>query len=376
MKPTSEMLKAGMNAQKAHRAGDAFEGEVRDILTAALALLPGEPIGYADLDHIARKEDAGSSIYPKPTGGCRAPVYAAPLIPHGQMSVIEAVDAWLSQPEGYGLRIERLYDEINYSPKVRPWLEAAYQRGFEASAASPAPLPVAVKIKPLEWKHDGHSYYAYCGVTDVRWTAGNTEEMAQKDEIRATRIRSALSSPASPQCCMCGKKGLSTVEGDGGSECELSDGRWVCSAECWDKAVDPTPASDIAALREENAGTSNIIAAFERDYPELYWHIAKGKVCAGEPLYGAIITLQGGDEIGHGESELSAEDAFRIAFVNSGLPTPPSYRTPSKAEIISAVDTIYRANGADLDQWTAGVLPSDDVKEARSALQHVAKGER
>ena len=38
------------------------------------------------------------------------------------------------------------------------------------------------------------------------------------------------------QCCMCGKTGLSTAE-DGGPECELHDGRWVCSSECWDIAV-------------------------------------------------------------------------------------------------------------------------------------------
>jgi hypothetical protein len=38
---------------------------------------------------------------------------------------------------------------------------------------------------------------------------------------------------------MCGKKDLSIIEGDGGTECELSDGRWVCSAECWDRAVEP-----------------------------------------------------------------------------------------------------------------------------------------
>lgn len=48
-----------------------------------------------------------------------------------------------------------------------------------------------------------------------------------------------------PQCCMCGKKYLSTVEGDGGTECELSDGRWVCSAECWDRAVEPSPQSNL-----------------------------------------------------------------------------------------------------------------------------------
>lgn len=38
------------------------------------------------------------------------------------------------------------------------------------------------------------------------------------------------------QCCMCGKSGLSTAE-DGGPECELDDGRWVCSVDCYDRAV-------------------------------------------------------------------------------------------------------------------------------------------
>ena len=46
------------------------------------------------------------------------------------------------------------------------------------------------------------------------------------------------------QCCMCGKTGLSTVEGDGGTECELSDGRWTCSQDCWERAVDPTLPND------------------------------------------------------------------------------------------------------------------------------------
>ncbi len=59
---------------------------------------------------------------------------------------------------------------------------------------------------------------------------------------------------------------------------------------------------------------SNLIAEFERHHPELYWHIAKGKITAGEPLYGAIITTDMGVEIGHGESDVSAEDAFRVAI--------------------------------------------------------------
>lgn len=41
-----------------------------------------------------------------------------------------------------------------------------------------------------------------------------------------------------PQCCMCGKTGLSTAE-DGGPECELSDGRWVCSSDCYERSIQP-----------------------------------------------------------------------------------------------------------------------------------------
>lgn len=36
-------------------------------------------------------------------------------------------------------------------------------------------------------------------------------------------------------CCMCHKQDLSTVEGDGGMECQLSNGEWVCSVECYEE---------------------------------------------------------------------------------------------------------------------------------------------
>lgn len=48
------------------------------------------------------------------------------------------------------------------------------------------------------------------------------------------------------QCCMCGKTGLSTAEGDGGPECQLDDGRWTCSRDCWDRAT-AQPAPDAVA---------------------------------------------------------------------------------------------------------------------------------
>lgn len=70
-----------------------------------------------------------------------------------------------------------------------------------------------------------------------------------------------------------------------------------------------------------------IIAAFEQAHPELYWHIAKGKICAGEPLYGAAIFNSNNVEMGHGESDESADEAFRIAIdaatnrIRAALPT-------------------------------------------------------
>ena len=67
---------------------------------------------------------------------------------------------------------------------------------------------------------------------------------AEAKELKA-RIE-ALNAERDAQCCMCGKKGLSTEE-DGGTECELPDGRWVCSGDCWDDALEP----DATTIREE-----------------------------------------------------------------------------------------------------------------------------
>lgn len=59
-----------------------------------------------------------------------------------------------------------------------------------------------------------------------------------------TVSRVAIEAPAQKpvaQCCMCGKGGVSTAE-DGTPGCELPDGRWVCSGECWDRAASwPVP---------------------------------------------------------------------------------------------------------------------------------------
>lgn len=69
---------------------------------------------------------------------------------------------------------------------------------------------------------------------------------------------------AEAQCCMCGKRELSTEE-DSGPECELTDGRWVCSRSCYERAVDgPTLAEalslpEVAALVEAGNRMANSI---------------------------------------------------------------------------------------------------------------------
>ena len=64
---------------------------------------------------------------------------------------------------------------------------------------------------------------------------GTTYLVERAEKAEAERDRLAADG-ALAQCCMCGKTDLSTAE-DGGPECELHDGRWVCSSECWDIAV-------------------------------------------------------------------------------------------------------------------------------------------
>uniref|UniRef100_UPI00262A11BA hypothetical protein n=1 Tax=uncultured Pigmentiphaga sp. TaxID=340361 RepID=UPI00262A11BA len=62
---------------------------------------------------------------------------------------------------------------------------------------------------------------------------------------------------------MCGKTGLSTVEGDGGSECQLSDGRWTCSFECWERATERAALTARAEAAEADARRWRAL----RDFP-------------------------------------------------------------------------------------------------------------
>jgi hypothetical protein len=109
---------------------------------------------------------------------------------------------WGSSPEGFMTEEEflRYWHEVSYEPTewmplpvddVADAIETAYRNGFE----------------------DG--------------------------ERHAGEAAPPQTSVEGPPCCMCGKTNLSIAEGDGGQECQLSDGRWVCSPDCWDRAVEP-----------------------------------------------------------------------------------------------------------------------------------------
>jgi len=74
------------------------------------------------------------------------------------------------------------------------------------------------------------------------WTCAaateNSPMYIRSDLVKQALASQALRSQGEAQCCVCGKKGLSTVEGDGGTECQLNDGRWTCSRDCYYTAAD------------------------------------------------------------------------------------------------------------------------------------------
>ena len=96
-----------------------------------------------------------------------------------------------------------------------------------------------------------------------------------QSHISYTRTDIARADRAAPegqvQCCMCGRKDLSTIEGDGGEECQLWDGRWTCSRGCYDKAcmiheaaLTPPPACQQEAVAEKEL-LQSMLADAERD---------------------------------------------------------------------------------------------------------------
>ena len=95
----------------------------------------------------------------------------------------------------------------------------------------------------------------------------------------ATILNAVLSGDLIPvQCCMCGKTGLSIREGDGGPECQLDDGRWTCSRECWDRATGdliPRADADLAELATLRAQVERLTGALKHEVKRGRRHLAK-----------------------------------------------------------------------------------------------------
>jgi hypothetical protein len=145
-------------------------------------------------------------------------------------------------------------------PKVKPLVWDKPLGGFHI-----AKLPFGGEIR-IMWDlslADGERYilHPFSLGRRVFRTLDTAKAAAQADY--EVRILSALELAVQPdaQCCMCGKKGLSAEE-NGGPECELHDGRWVCSENCWNDALE----SSAAAIREAALNEADYDAGLLNDF--------------------------------------------------------------------------------------------------------------
>jgi hypothetical protein len=109
--------------------------------------------------------------------------------PEGE--AVESFDAWLYGQEGYGLRVERLSEDLRDPiDKVLPWLKAA----FDVGRASPV-VPVGVSreeiariIDPVTWRRfDRFPPYAsdVPHETAVEWCGALQPSLEKADAILA-----------------------------------------------------------------------------------------------------------------------------------------------------------------------------------------------
>jgi len=156
------------------------------------------------------------------------------------LSATAAADNWkawlddLPLPFTFDPAIGRLQDFIT-------GLTARIEAQAGVRADTDAAAPVAWKYR---WKIDGEYVgWRYSDASNAHPSLDGYEEVPLYDAPPAG-VAKLEAVPVAAQCCMCGKGGLSTAE-DGGPECELHDGRWVCSRDCWETAsATPTDPGD------------------------------------------------------------------------------------------------------------------------------------
>ncbi len=295
-------------------------------------------------------------------------------------------------PEEFTYDYKTADDTYIKRDKIKRWMQfpdSAYVEYAPAEpAASPAPLPVAVKIKPLEWEKGkqsnwtvwrakglGVTYECAAKVYNEGWMWGTREgdtnfDAADEDEAKAAAqshyentIRSALSSPVggteTEEPFVLGydaglKQGTDDVlattrqaiakslavlkiyqAGSMASRDEIEDA--INAIELNNLGSPPTPASDIAALRGENERLRAIALDIQSQYIK---------------QDAAIKVLK---RIEHwAQSRCPCHE-------ETPNPCPLCGASVENLEACKSVESIF---------------PRDLLADLRSALQHVAKGER
>lgn len=143
--------------------------------------------------------------------------------------------------QGYGWRMHSHGEKYDYVD--RNWNQHVDAAIAALTAAASIPASRGVET-PKRWLIEEHLPSGA-----IRWQVVEHEhhanEIAAETEFPTHTVVTPLYAAAPDpqpaqdiaQCCMCGKTGLSTIEGDGGTECQLDDGRWTCSQSCWERAV-------------------------------------------------------------------------------------------------------------------------------------------
>lgn len=143
-----------------------------------------------------------------------------------------------SLPRVAGLDVERRYI-------IRHHELAAL---VEAALAKPASSPAGGDV--LEAVLAALRQAASGGASGL---AGHEIEEIANDLLAALSPSTSAAEPVAwiANCCRCGRIVDTREEKEGGDEfgCEMSDGRWTCSPECWDAVVEPdatppAPAAD------------------------------------------------------------------------------------------------------------------------------------
>lgn len=127
---------------------------------------------------------------------------------------------------------------------------------IDAALAKPASSPAGGDVRdgalgwnsPEEWEIEQRAFHA-AGRDDVPKDVQELVAILWKQYCIAAEPSAALSpstSAAEPvawiaNCCHCGRIVDTREEKEGGDKfgCEMSDGRWTCSPECWDAIVEP-----------------------------------------------------------------------------------------------------------------------------------------